>query len=70
MSVLRCKLMLMLKIELPEAAESALTSLAIAERRDLRRQAEVLILEGLDQRGLLRAKPGDAPDDVREPVSA
>ena len=43
-------------IRLPATAESALSTLAIRERRDARRQAEVLVLEGLRDRGLIESE--------------
>lgn len=50
--------LLAMLIRLPERAESALSSLAIRERRDLRRQAEFLLLEVLRDRGLLEDAAG------------
>ena len=42
-----------LRVKLGDPAETALMRLAIRERRDPRHQAEVLIIDGLRQRGVM-----------------
>ena len=44
---------MVIRLNLGDPAETALMRLAIRERRDPRHQAEVLVIDGLRQRGLV-----------------
>ncbi len=53
-----------MRVALPEIADRALAQLADRERRDPRRQAEVLILRGLEREGVLNAEHRDDRADA------
>jgi hypothetical protein len=58
------------KISLPPATEQALADLAIAERRDPRSQAELIVIRYLHRRGLVNDEGTERDDRRREAVPA